>query len=175
MIMLPGKAKDDEILADLDDILNGRSSTSHVDEDDGITYDINSFVANMTAEDYWKFWESKNRDDVEYKFPEFTSEYSTSLKGILQDMGMEDAFIPSRADFGNISNLTPVSISDVIHKTKIEVNALGTKAAASTGVIMEHNDVIQHRKVICDRPFAYAIVDLETGLPIFFGTVTGID
>ena len=25
--------------------------------------------------------------------------------------------------------------------------------------------------VICDRPFAYAIVDTETGLPVFLGTV----
>ena len=36
---------------------------------------------------------------------------------------------------------------------------------------MEHNAVIGQREVICDRPFAYAIVDVETGLPIFFGTV----
>ena len=82
------------------------------------------------------------------------------------------SFFPvSVTDFGNMSNLTPLFISDVIHKTKIEVNAEGTKAAASTGVIMEHNDVVMKRKVICDRPFAYAIIDLETRLPIFFGTV----
>lgn len=175
MIMLPGKAQDVGILSELDAILNDGTITSHEEEDDGITYDINSFIADMTVEDYWEFWESKNSDDVEYEFPEFTSEYSTSMKDILIDMGMEDAFDASRADFGNMSNLKPLFISDVVHKTKIEVNALGTKAAASTRVIIEHNDVILQRKVICNRPFAYAIVDLETGLPIFFGTVTHIE
>lgn len=181
MIMLPGKPQKGygEIeFETLDDLLNGRSSNlddEYDDGDDGITYDINSFIADMTVEDYWEFWESKNSDDVEYEFPEFTSEYSTSMKDILIDMGMEDAFDASRADFGNMSNLKPLFIGDVVHKTKIEVNALGTKAAASTGVIMEHNGVDVKRKVICNRPFAYAIVDLETGLPIFFGTVASIE
>ena len=181
MIMLPGKPQKGygEIeFETLDDLLNGRSSNlddEYDDGDDGITYDINSFIADMTVEDYWEFWESKNSDDVEYEFPEFTSEYSTSMKDILIDMGMEDAFDASRADFGNMSNLKPLFIGDVVHKTKIEVNALGTKAAASTGVIMEHNGIDVKRKVICNRPFAYAIVDLETGLPIFFGTVASIE
>ena len=167
MVMLPGKAEEFNI----DDFINGNMTTDRADGEDGITYDINSFVANMTEEDYWTFWESKSGDDVEYQFPEFTSEYTTSLNGILKDMGMEDAFDASRADFGNMSNLKPLFISDVVHKTKIEVNAMGTRAAAATGVIMDHNAVIDKKKVICDRPFAYAIVDLETGLPIFFGTV----
>lgn len=176
MVMLPGKTKDDFGIYDsLDDLLSGNTTSKHSDGDDGITYDINSFVSRMTAEDYWAFWNSSNSDDVDYKFPEFTSEYSTSLSGILQDMGMEDAFDPSAADFGNMSDLKPLSISDVIHSTKIEVNATGTRASASTGVIMEHNSVVMKREVICDRPFAYAIVDLETGLPLFFGTVTHVN
>ena len=170
MVMLPG-APEPDVLTSLDDLSDPSPKDS---EDDYFTYDINAFVADMTAKDYWQFWNSANQDNVEYAFPEFTSEYDTSLRDILIDMGMADAFDPAKADFGNMSNLTPLNIADVIHKTRIEVTAEGTKAAAATGVVMEHNAVIMNREVICDRPFAYAIVDVETGLPIFFGTVTHV-
>ena len=172
MVILPGAPGPDFL--SFDD-LNSDISGSNSDDTDWTKVDINRYVSQMTAEDYWEFWNSgHNEDEVEYKFPEFTSEYSTSLKDILKDMGMEDAF-NSSANFENMSDLKPLFIGDVIHKTKIEVNAKGTKAAASTGVIMEHNSVIFQREVICDRPFAYAIVDVETGLPIFFGTVENVN
>ncbi|MBR5424947.1 MAG: serpin family protein [Clostridiales bacterium] len=172
MVILPGAPEPDFL--SFDDLENN-NSRSKSDETDWTMVDINRYVSLMTAEDYWNFWNSRNYDDeVEYMFPEFTSEYSTSLKDILHDMGMEDAF-NSSANFENMSDLKPLFIGDVIHKTKIEVNATGTKAAASTGVIMEHNSVIMQRKVICNRPFAYAIVDVETGLPIFFGTVEHVN
>ena len=169
MVMLPGAPEPDFLT--YEDLTSGDSKA---DQDDSFTYDINTFIANMTAKDYWQFWNSANQDDVEYAFPEFTSEYDTSLRDILIDMGMADAFDPAKANFSNMSNLTPLNIADVIHKTRIEVTAEGTKAAAATGVVMEHNSIIMTRKVICDRPFAYAIVDTETGLPIFFGTVTHV-
>ena len=173
MVILPGAPEPD--FAEITDIL-GESPSSYSSDDDWANVDINRYVSMMTAEDYWNFWNSRNyEDEVEYMFPEFTSEYDTSLKDILIDMGMEDAFDDASANFGNMGDLTPLSIGDVIHKTKIEVSATGTKAAAATGVIMEHNAVIHNRKVICDRPFAYAIVDVETGLPIFFGTVEHVN
>lgn len=176
MVILPGRPADDYI--DIEALINGTADTGHRDEEYRNT-DINEFLTNMTAEDYWKFWNSYHPGgqeyEVEYAFPEFTSEYSTSLKDILKDMGMEDAFSDSAANFENMSDLKPLFIGDVIHTAKIEVNAEGTKAAASTGVVMEHNGVATHQKVICDHPFAYAIVDVETGLPIFFGTVEHVN
>ena len=131
----------------------------------------------MTAEDYWTFWESKSGDDVEYQFPEFTSEYTTSLNGILKDMGMEDAFDASRADFGNMSNLKPLFISDVVHKTKIEVNAMGTRAAATTAVVVDNESCAiagEEVHITLDQPFVYMIIDNSTGLPTFMGVCNDI-
>ena len=67
-----------------------------------------------------------------------------------------------------------VYISDVIHKTYIEVDRKGTKAAAATAVVMTEKCIAEPdpaRYVTCDRPYAYAIVDKDTGLPVFLGTV----
>ena len=136
--------------------------------------DINEYVANMTADDYMCFWYNTYHPETKYCFPEFTAEYSTSLNETLKDMGMADAFNSDTANFGNMADIHPLFISEVIQSTKIEVDADGTKASAATKVTMEHNGpggATGKKEVKCNRPFAYAIVDVETGLPIFFGTV----
>ncbi len=140
--------------------------------------DINEFIANMTPEEYWTFWESQSGDfEVNTAMPEFKSEYDVQLAKILYDMGMEDAFDERKADFSNMATSQPC-ISKVIHKTFIDVNRNGTSASAATAVVMTDECVREEpdnvKKVICDRPFAYAVVDKETGLPVFLGTVENV-
>ena len=75
-----------------------------------------------------------------------------------------------------MSEDTPLFIGDVIHKTFIEVCEAGTRAAAVTVVeVMGATAIMEPPKeVILDRPFLYMIVDCETELPIFIGTVNEI-
>ena len=69
-------------------------------------------------------------------------------------------------------------VSKVLHKTHIEVDAEGTRAAAVTAVFVDgacaEPMVEEYRYVECDRPFAYAIVDMTTMTPIFVGTVNAV-
>ena len=67
-------------------------------------------------------------------------------------------------------------ISDVLHKTVIDLDESGTKAAAVTAVIMagtaapgEHQPT--YITIRLDRPFVYMIVDTETGTPVFPGAM----
>jgi len=139
--------------------------------------DINDFMANMTPEEYWSFWENKDSNaDVNALMPEFTSDYNIVLSEILADMGMKDAFDEKKADFSNMAHCdNNVYISKVVQKTHIEVTREGTKAAAATAIYMDEAECIhEYHEVICDRPYAYAIVDMETGLPVFLGTVEDI-
>ncbi|MBO4748625.1 MAG: serpin family protein [Clostridiales bacterium] len=138
--------------------------------------DINDFMADFTPDEYWEFWDSRSEQGdytLIYKFPEFESEYTTSLKDALKDMGMPLAFDMDHADFSNMSPAR-LYIYNVIHKTYISVTPSGTRAAAVTMVEMDGLTAMleeEYRYVMCDRPFAYAIVDTETGLPVFLGTV----
>lgn len=139
-----------------------------------ITVDINEFIAEMTPEEYWAFWENRQTSGIVHTMmPEFKTEYSVELPKTLIDMGMTDAFDAGKADFSNMVD-TNVYISQVIHKTYIDVNRDGTQAAAATAVVMNEAAVEydpNEHTVICNRPFAYAIVDKATGLPVFLGTV----
>ena len=59
----------------------------------------------------------------------------------------------------------------ILHKTHIEVDREGTKAAAATAVVTCENAVAfdESKVITLNRPFVYAIVDNETGLPMFLG------
>jgi len=69
-------------------------------------------------------------------------------------------------------------IGNVIHQTYISVTENGTRAGAVTSVGMDGTTASPfahpNPSVILDRPFVYAIVDTNTNLPIFIGTVLSV-
>lgn len=137
------------------------------------TVDVNEFMAQMTAEDYWELWNGQIKKTVMVSLPEFTSGYEVRMNETLADMGMTDAFT-SNANFGNMCD-TDLYINEVIHKTCISVDHEGTEAAAVTSVgSATQSAIIIDEKLDFNRPFAYAIVDTDTGLPVFLGTVKTI-
>ena len=141
----------------------------------------NEFAAEFSAEDYEKFINSVSCDyEVYSKMPEFKTDYEILLNDTLKNMGCGDIFDGKKADLSGIAGLPgDLYVSKVIHKTHIEVDRNGTKAAAATVVMVDYNGAISFsetdsRTVICDRPFVYAIVDTDTMAPIFVGTVNEI-
>jgi serpin B len=92
-------------------------------------------------------------------------------------MGMNDAFNGAKADFSKLdrSDGSPY-VSNVYHDTFIQLDEDGTKAAAATVVEMTKNSIAMppENKLYFDRPFVYAIVDTETDMPVFLGTLTNI-
>ena len=103
--------------------------------------------------------------------PEFTYDYGTELGPVLQAMGMNKAF-STAADFSGMGKPS-VMVDRVIHKTHIELDRNGTKAAAATDVISKASIgyIEAPIEIRMDRPFVYALVDTETGIPLFIGTV----
>lgn len=143
---------------------------------------IEDFVNNMTAADYTTFYQSLTTEyDVITELPCFTYSYDTLMNDALAEMGMPTAFIEGEADFSPMVTDESVNlyINKVIHKTYIELDENGTKAAAVTAVEMQNETAVveepkEIKEVILDRPFVYAIVDTETGIPVFMGTVNSV-
>ena len=118
-----------------------------------------------------------NREDaifLSFAMPKFSAEWKGNLEDTLPLLGLEDAFVPGAADISSLGD-SPEGyyISQVIHATKIEVNEMGTEAAAATVVAAESGATAPPQEgitLILDRPFLYGIVDLYTGVPLFLGT-----
>ncbi|WP_295071559.1 serpin family protein [Ruminococcus sp.] len=143
---------------------------------------INDLDAEKLMEDL-KECEDPSTVELNVTMPKFKYNYSKSLKEILIDMGMGDAFNDKLADFSKINDLTvdgaqPLYIGDVLHKTKIELTEKGTKAAAVTAVMMVQATAFEpmKRKINIDlnRPFVYMIVD-KNNVPVFIGAVTQLE
>lgn len=140
---------------------------------------VDEYVQSLTGEKYLEFWNSRTTDyDVDTKMPEFTYEYELNMNSVLQDMGMTQAFTGA-ADFTGIADLKDgLYIDTVLHKTFVEVGQNGTRAAAVTAVIMEAAAMLpeerERKQVYLDRPFVYAIVEVDTGMPLFIGTLQSI-
>ena len=113
---------------------------------------------------------------AEIGLPRFTAGYEVELTDALRSLGMADAFDATRADFSRMgtSEQGPLYVGSVLHKTFVDVNEEGTRAAAATSVSMDGaaapGGPVEYHEVVLDRPFVYLIVDLRCGLPVFAGT-----
>jgi serpin B len=88
-------------------------------------------------------------------------------------MGMPAAFDPAQADFSGMTTQEPLYISHVIHQANISVDEKGTEAAAATAVSVDASAMpAQPFDIHFDRPFIFAIRDLDTGAILFLGQVT---
>ena len=138
--------------------------------------DANEFIKDFTYDDYKEFIASRSQNDVRTLMPEFKSDYQVGMNEILMQLGVRDAFSDVKADLTGIADPSAgrLYVSEVIHKSHIEVDRKGTKAAAATGIKVNVKGMApakEFKEVICDRPYAYAIVDTVSMNPIFIGTV----
>lgn len=143
--------------------------------------DADAFIAGLDGTDFISAWNSRKLKTVRLIIPKFKNDYSCDMGALLQGMGMTTAFTDG-ADFSRMADPTPetpgLKISKVLHKTHIDFDENGTKAAAATAVVMEKATAIMGEEPIVmqfDRPFVYALVDTQTGIPLFLGEVRSVD
>ncbi|WP_455137915.1 serpin family protein [Thermophilibacter sp.] len=118
---------------------------------------------------------------VHIGLPRLELTYENGLANDLRALGMTGAFDPELANFSPMgsSDDGPLYVGEVLHKTHVEVDEEGTRAAAATEVEMLSgasalSDPPQEREVILDRPFVFLIVDQRTETPVFIGTVMDV-
>ena len=136
---------------------------------------VTQYARSLDAERFSALLRSAQRPDLlTTGLPKFFMDWRDSLVQPLQALGVRDAFT-SAADFGGVTRTAPLHISEVRQICRIEVAEQGTRAAAITVVAEPGSPAAEtSRTVILDRPFVYAIIDCQTNLPLFLGTVTSL-
>ena len=149
---------------------------------------IDEYIKNLDKKEFEKLSSSKRSSSkdlhINVGLPKYSYSYDYSkFKEMLVDMGIKDAFNKESADFTNIIaknymkkvGIENLYVSTAIHKTNIDLNEKGTKAAAVTyfGIdkatgIREDYDTIN---ISFNKPFLYMIRDKEQKVLLFVGVV----
>jgi serpin B len=122
------------------------------------------------------FWSKRfNQFHGRLALPKFRMEGDLKLIDTLKAMGMSLPFDPQRADFDNMADTSGdrrLFISKIVHKTLVDVSEQGTEAAAVTMVIASGSAPPEGNfEMTVNRPFLFAIQDLQSGVMLFVGSV----
>ena len=140
---------------------------------------VEEYVQGLTGAYLLEMLSDPEQITVFAAIPKFETEYSMEMSEALMEMGMTDAFDSHTADFTRLGTCQGENlfINRVLHKTFISVSEKGTRAGAATAVeiVAERAVVIEdYREVTLDRPFVYMLIDCQTNLPFFIGTMMDV-
>lgn len=134
--------------------------------------DIDRFLDDVSGQ-RWSEWTSAlTKTEGELYLPKFTLEYEKKLNDVLKAMGMAIAFSREDADFTGIDKRGGLFISEVMHKTFVQVDEEGTEAAAATSVGVGLTSIGGGFVMRVDRPFVFAIREHHSGTILFIGKIT---
>lgn len=120
--------------------------------------------------DYWA--QNLRTGKIQLRMPKFQMEYDKKLNDILVNLGMELPFDPNAADLSGISSggQNNLFISEVIHKTFLEVSEEGSEAAAVTSVGVQLTSAQPSvPRFTVNRPFVFLIREQASGTVLFMG------
>ncbi|MCL6754565.1 serpin family protein [Nostoc sp. CCCryo 231-06] len=132
---------------------------------------LKAFYQNLNVENWEKWMAQFSKQKGFIRLPRFKTDYDVTLNDALKSLGMEEAF-SNKANFSGMGK--NFAISQVKHKTFVEVNEEGTEAAAATSVgivATSLRDEPEPFRMIVDRPFFCAIRDNQTGSLLFMGSI----
>merc|ERR1712109_269117 len=103
--------------------------------------------------------------------PRFKMEFEAKMRPFLEDLGVEDMFDNSKANLKDIAD-DPLYVSDVTHKSVIEVNEKGSEASAvQINTRLGTSVITRTINMIFNRPFYFIIQDKTHNLNLFMGRI----
>ncbi|XP_006892800.1 PREDICTED: serpin B10 [Elephantulus edwardii] len=128
--------------------------------EEAITYEK---LSEWTSEDMMEQYQ------VQLHLPKFKLEESYDLRSVLSGLGMSDAFNQSQADFSGMSSERNLYLSNVFHKSFVEINEKGTEAAAGSGSEIRFRIRVPSIEFNVDHPFLFLIRHDKTKCILFYG------
>jgi serine protease inhibitor len=132
--------------------------------------DFGSFAASLTAQNLTTMVSQMQAGSGTLSLPKFTASFAVNLVNALGSLGMTPAFCPT-ADFPLLDD---GCISWVQHQSVVEVDEIGTVAAAGTAVGVAPTVAPASPPpfvMSMDHPFIYLIRDDDDGEVLFIGAL----
>lgn len=133
---------------------------------------VDAFVESLDAAAWAAIVSGLGEAELLVGIPKFSLEYDKALNETLEALGMGVAFDETAADFSRMHRdavAMGLHISKVKQKAFVEVDEIGTRAAAVTSV--EVGVTSAPPTFVADRPFVFAIRERLSGTLLFTGVV----
>jgi serpin B len=128
--------------------------------------------STMASDQFQSTLENLTVQKVHVQLPKFTLQQRYDLNQLLTQLGLSTAFTPS-ADFSGIDGKRDLYLSKVLHEAFFAVDENGIVAAAATAASINILATPQPPvEFIADHPFVFALVDMQTKIPLFLGELT---
>jgi serpin B len=115
-------------------------------------------------------------EHVDLSLPRFELSSMVDLHDGLVDLGLGPLFEQSAADLSGIAgNPGDLVVDRALHQALLTVEEHGTKGAAATALTVSLSSARIHPRTVSfavDRPFLFAVVDHERGVPVFVARVS---
>ncbi len=138
--------------------------------------DLDTYISTLSGAKLEKLFESASGvNRCMAHIPQFELRKNLSLTDTLESMGAGRMFT-DEANFDALTMSEGLKVSDVMQESFIEVTSKGTEAGSSSAVIMNESASAPQdfEELKFDRPFIFMIVENESNLPLFIGTVKSI-
>ncbi|XP_006115614.2 leukocyte elastase inhibitor [Pelodiscus sinensis] len=158
MLELPYDGKDLSMIILLPDDINDDSTG------------LQKLEKQLTLEKLQEWTQPQNMHpiDTHVHLPKFKLEDSYDLKSALTGLGLQDIFDCGKADLSGMSGARNLFLSQIVHKSFIDVNEEGTEAAAATAAIANFC-MLMEEDFNADHPFLFFIRHKPTQSILFFG------
>ena len=116
-----------------------------------------------------------NAAELVWSVPKFDVKSSTGLNGVLQVLGVTDAFDGIKADFTPLTDNGAV-VDSVMQAARVKIDEDGVEAAAYTELVCADSAMMEVPPTVemeLDRPFLFVIFDYSN-VPLFVGTVNTV-
>ncbi len=105
---------------------------------------------------------------LQVALPKLKMTETFNLAGDLEVLGIKEAF-GSTANFAGISQSESLGISKVVHKAFVNVDEMGTEAAAASAVELARSDPLSTILFRADHPFLFVLRHRFTSSILFIG------
>lgn len=138
---------------------------------------LQDYLESLDGAHFQKLLADCEETSVRTMLPKFHVSWKAELSAVLRQLGMTLAFDPEHADLSALGTADGnLYISRVLHQTDLSLTEKGTKASAATSVEISVKGVhLVEKEVLLNRPFVYFLIDCETGIPFFAGTLEKIN
>lgn len=114
---------------------------------------------------------NKAYGEVTFKIPKFNFDSKLDLNAAVKELGINEIFDETIADFSPLADVNGIYVSDVKQEATISIDENGCEAAAFTQIDIYGSAMPQgHADMILDRPFIFVITGFNN-TPLFVGVI----